>query len=208
MRKVQLFIKRAFDIVVSLILIVLLTVIPVFIVVALLVKFTSKGPVLFLQERSGKDGKTFNIFKFRSMRIMEDSLDAEGNQLTPAQRITPVGRILRKTSLDELPQLFNVLNGTMSIVGPRPTLPYQVENYTAEQRRRLEMRPGITGLAQVNGRNDLTWTQKIEYDLQYVDNFSLWMDIKILFKTVLVVFGRKGIDFHKEDKITSKQTEA
>lgn len=208
MCKVQLFIKRAFDIVVSLILIVLLTVIPVFIVVALLVKFTSKGPVLFLQERSGKDGKTFNIFKFRSMRIMEDSLDAEGNQLTPAQRITPVGRILRKTSLDELPQLFNVLNGTMSIVGPRPTLPYQVENYTAEQRRRLEMRPGITGLAQVNGRNDLTWTQKIEYDLQYVDNFSLWMDIKILFKTVLVVFGRKGIDFHKEDKITSKQTEA
>ena len=208
MRKVQLFFKRAFDIVVSLILIVLLTVIPVFIVVALLVKFTSKGPVLFLQERSGKDGKTFNIFKFRSMRIMEDSLDAEGNQLTPAQRITPVGRILRKTSLDELPQLFNVLNGTMSIVGPRPTLPYQVENYTAEQRRRLEMRPGITGLAQVNGRNDLTWTQKIEYDIQYVDNFSLWMDIRILFKTVLVVFGRKGIDFHKEDKITSKQTEA
>lgn len=208
MRKVQLFIKRVFDIVVSLVLIVLLTVIPVFIVVALLVKFSSKGPVLFLQERSGKDGKTFNIFKFRSMRIMEDSLDAEGNQLTPAQRITPVGRVLRKTSLDELPQLFNVLNGTMSIVGPRPTLPYQVENYTAEQRRRLEMRPGITGLAQVNGRNDLTWTQKIEYDIQYVDNFSLWMDIKILFKTVLVVFGRKGIDFHKEDKITSKQTEA
>lgn len=207
MRGCQLFLKRAFDVTVALVLLVLLTVVPVFLVVALLVKCTSRGPVLFLQERTGKGGKTFRIFKFRSMRIPEDSLDENGQQLPPAQRITPVGRILRKTSLDELPQLFNVLNGTMSIVGPRPTLPYQMERYTSEQRRRLDMRPGITGLAQVNGRNDLTWTEKIEYDLQYVDHFSLWLDVKILLRTVAVVLGSKGIEFHREDKITSKKAD-
>ena len=207
MRGFQLFLKRAFDVTVALVLLVLLTVVPVFLVVALLVKCTSRGPVLFLQERTGKGGKTFRICKFRSMRIPEDSLDENGQQLPPARRITPVGRILRKTSLDELPQLFNVLNGTMSIVGPRPTLPYQMERYTSEQRRRLDMRPGITGLAQVNGRNDLTWTEKIEYDLQYVDHFSLWLDVKILLRTVAVVLGSKGIEFHREDKITSKKAD-
>ncbi|MBO5946081.1 MAG: sugar transferase [Clostridia bacterium] len=208
MRKFQLFIKRAFDIFVSLTLIIILTVIPVFIVVPILIKATSKGPVVFKQERVGKDGKIFKIYKFRTMRIPEDSIDENGEQLPPKKRITKVGRFLRKTSLDELMQLFNVLGGSMSIIGPRPTLPYQVERYTDEQRRRHEMRPGVTGWAQVNGRNDLTWGEKIVFDVEYIDNFSLLMDIKILFKTVAVVFRRDGIEFNREDAITAKTPNA
>lgn len=205
MRKLQLFIKRAFDLTVSVIALLVLTVIPVMIVIPIAIRLTSKGPAVFTQERAGKDGKIFKIYKFRTMRIPEDSLDENGNQLEPKQRITKIGRFLRKTSLDELMQLFNVLNGTMSIVGPRPTLPYQIERYTQEQRRRLDMRPGVTGWAQVNGRNDLTWTEKITFDLEYVDHFSLWMDIKILFKTVSVVFKKEGIEFTKNDAINAKE---
>ena len=199
MRKFQLFIKRAFDIFASFLAIVLLTVIPVLIIVPILIKLTSKGPAVFTQERAGKNGKVFKIYKFRTMRIPEDSLDENGNMLEPKQRITKVGKFLRATSLDELMQLFNVLNGTMSIVGPRPTLPFQVEKYTSEQFRRLDMRPGVTGWAQVNGRNNLNWAQKIEYDVEYVHNFSLWLDIKILFKTVAVVFKMDGIAFRDGD---------
>ncbi|MBR5539195.1 MAG: sugar transferase [Clostridia bacterium] len=207
MRKIQLFVKRAFDICASLAAIVLLTVIPVLIIVPILIKLDSKGPAVFTQDRVGKDGKIFKIYKFRTMRIPEDSLDENGNMLEPKQRITKLGRFLRKTSIDELMQLFNVLNGTMSVVGPRPTLPYQVENYTAEQRRRLEMRPGITGLAQVSGRNNLSWTEKIVFDITYVDSFSLWLDIKILFKTVVTVFKKEGIEFVKNDSINAKKEE-
>lgn len=207
MRKFQLFVKRAFDICASFAAIVLLTVIPVLIIVPILIKLDSKGPAVFTQDRVGKDGKIFKIYKFRTMRIPEDSLDENGNMLEPKQRITKLGRFLRKTSIDELMQLFNVLNGTMSVVGPRPTLPYQVENYTDEQKRRLEMRPGITGLAQVNGRNDLSWTEKIEFDITYIDNFSLWFDIKILFKTVATVFKKEGIEFVKNDAINAKEKE-
>ena len=207
MRKFQLFVKRAFDICSSFAAIVLLTVIPVLIIVPILIKLDSKGPAVFTQDRVGKDGKIFKIYKFRTMRIPEDSLDENGNMLEPKQRITKLGRFLRKTSIDELMQLFNVLNGTMSVVGPRPTLPYQVENYTDEQKRRLEMRPGITGLAQVNGRNDLSWTEKIEFDITYIDNFSLWLDIKVLFKTVVTVFKKEGIEFVKNDAINTKEKE-
>lgn len=203
MRKVQLFVKRIADILVSLIAILVLTAIPVLLIIPIIIRLESKGPAVFTQERAGKDGKVFKIYKFRTMRIPEESLDAEGNQLEPKQRITKVGRFLRKTSLDELMQLFNVLNGTMSIVGPRPTLPNQVERYTPEQFRRLEMRPGVTGWAQVNGRNDLTWTEKIEYDLEYINGFNLWFDIKILFKTVAVVLKSEGIEFHKSDAINT-----
>ena len=205
MRRFQLLIKRTFDVCSSFLLLLALIIIPVMIVIPVLIKLTSKGPAVFTQDRSGKDGKVFKIYKFRTMRIPEDSIDADGNQLEPAKRITPIGRILRKTSLDELMQLFNVLNGTMSVIGPRPTLPYQVENYSPEQRRRLEMRPGITGLAQINGRNDLSWTEKIEYDITYIDNFSLWLDIKILFKTVITVFKKEGIEFNKNDAINTKK---
>jgi len=213
MKELQLFIKRLFDIVVSLIMIIMLTIIPVLIVIPIIIKLTSKGPAVFVQERSGKGGKVFNIYKFRTMSLPPEGTynvdgvmyKANGELLEPAStRITKVGRFLRKTSLDELMQLFNVLNGTMSFVGPRPTLPYQAKSYSDEQKRRFEMRPGITGWAQVNGRNDLTWTEKINFDLEYVDNFSLWMDIKILFKTVAVVLKKEQIDFVKEDAITKK----
>ena len=208
MRTVQLFFKRFFDVFCAVALILVLTVIPVLIVIPILIKLTSKGPAVFKQERVGKNGKIFKIYKFRTMRIPEDSLDENGKVLPPKKRITKVGRFLRKTSLDELMQLFNILNGTMSIVGPRPTLPYQVENYTEEQKKRLLMRPGITGWAQVNGRNDLSWTEKIVYDVEYVEKFSLAFDIKILFKTVAVVFKKEGIEFNRDDAITSKDGNA
>ena len=204
MRKFQLFIKRVFDITAAAVLLIILTVIPVIIVIPVVIRLTSKGPAVFTQERMGKDGKVFKIYKFRTMRIPEESFDENGEMLAPKQRITKVGAFLRKTSLDELMQLFNVLNGTMSFVGPRPTLPYQSERYTERQKRRHDMRPGITGWAQVNGRNDLTWTEKIEYDLEYVERFSLWFDIKILFKTVGVVLGQGGISFTKDDAINAK----
>lgn len=204
MRKFNLFLKRAFDICAALAAIIMLTVIPVLIVVPILIKLDSKGPAVFTQDRAGKDGKVFKIYKFRTMRIPEDSLDENGNMLEPKQRITKLGRFLRKTSIDELMQLFNVLNGTMSVVGPRPTLPYQVENYSERQMRRLEMRPGITGLAQISGRNNLTWTEKIEYDIEYVEKFNFWFDIVIIFKTVFTVFKKDGIDFVKNDAINAK----
>mgnify|MGYP003290412974 CR=1 FL=1 len=205
MRKFQLCIKRLFDICSSFCLMLFLIVIPVLIVIPILIRLTSKGPAVFTQERTGKDGKTFKIYKFRTMLIPEESIDENGNMLTPKERITKVGKFLRKTSLDELMQLFNVLNGTMSVIGPRPTLPYQMENYTETQKRRLDMRPGITGLAQINGRNDLSWTEKLEYDVTYVNNFSLWLDIKILFKSVFTVLKQDGIEFKKRDTINTKK---
>jgi len=212
-RSVQLFIKRAFDIVVSAMMILVLTVIPVLIVVPIVIKLTSKGPAVFVQERMGKDQKVFKIYKFRTMALPpEDSYvengvlyQANGELLKSESRITKVGAFLRKTSLDELMQLFNILNGTMSFVGPRPTLPYQVERYSDEQKRRFEMRPGVTGWAQVNGRNNLTWTEKIRFDIQYIDNFNLWFDIKILFMTVGTVLGGKGIAFNKYDDLTARK---
>lgn len=213
MRKFQLFIKRAFDITASSIMILCLLAIPVLIVVPILIKLTSKGPAVFVQERMGKNQKVFNIFKFRTMKPPPEGTYSVGGKLykpngellePSSTRITKVGAFLRKTSLDELMQLFNILNGTMSFVGPRPTLPYQADNYSDQQKRRFEMRPGVTGWAQVNGRNGLTWTEKLEYDVEYIDNFSLFMDIKILFKTVAVVFKKEEIEFTKEDSITEK----
>ncbi len=207
MRKFNLFLKRAFDIVAGCLLVLVLTIIPVLIVIPILIKLTSKGPTVFTQDRVGKDGKIFKIYKFRTMLTPENSLDENGEMLPPKERITKVGRILRKTSLDELMQIFNVIEGTMSIVGPRPTLPYQVENYDEHQKRRMEMRPGVTGWAQVNGRNDLTWGEKIEYDIEYIEKFNFLFDIAILFRTIAVVFKQEGIAFTKEDAITAKKEE-
>lgn len=204
MRKLQLFIKRVFDITVAAIALLVLTVIPVMIVIPIAIRLTSKGPAIFKQERSGKDGKVFYIYKFRTMRIPEDSLDENGQPLPPKARITKVGSFLRKTSLDELMQLFNILNGTMSLVGPRPPLPDQVARFDQRQMERFAMRPGLTGWAQVHGRNALNWSQKIEYDLEYVHNFSLWMDIKILFKTVFVVLKKDGIQFKDGDTLLNQ----
>lgn len=204
MRLFQLGIKRAVDIVCAVLLILFLIAIPVLIVIPIAICLDSKGPAVFTQERMGKNGKVFKIYKFRTMLIPEESLDENGEMLEPKQRITRVGAFLRKTSLDELMQVFNVLEGTMSIVGPRPSLPYQADNYTERQHGRFKMRPGITGWAQVNGRNDLTWTEKIEYDIEYIENYSLWFDIKILFRTVAVVFKQEGIAFEKPDAINAK----
>lgn len=207
MRLLQLGIKRAVDIVCAVLLILFLIAIPVLIVIPIAICIDSKGPAVFTQERMGKNGKVFKIYKFRTMLIPEESLDENGEMLEPKQRITRVGAFLRKTSLDELMQVFNVLEGTMSIVGPRPSLPYQADNYTERQHGRFKMRPGITGWAQVNGRNDLTWTEKIEFDLEYIENYSLWFDIKILFRTVAVVFKQEGIAFENNDTITAKTEE-
>ena len=201
MRKFQLFIKRAFDLTVSIGMLIAMIIIPIMIVIPIVIKLTSKGPAVFTQERVGKDGKIFKIYKFRTMLIPEERFAADGRPLEPKESITKVGAFLRKTSLDELMQIFNVINGTMSFVGPRPTLPSQVEKYTDYHRQRLLMRPGVTGWAQVNGRNNLNWSQKIEYDIEYVHKFSLWMDIKILFKTVAVVFRHEGISFRDGDAV-------
>ena len=145
----------------------------------------------FLQERPGLHGKIFKVIKFKSMT---DERDAEGNLLPGEQRITKIGKIIRATSLDELPQLFNVLKGDMSLIGPRPLVPRYLKLYSKEQMRRHDVRPGITGWAQVNGRNSITWTKKFELDVWYVDHVSFWLDIKIIWMTVMNVIQRKDID--------------
>lgn len=153
---------------------------------ALAVRLTSRGPVLFRQERVGQDGHPFEVLKFRTM------LDGD-NPIIPADdRITSAGRILRRLSLDELPQLVNVARGEMSVIGPRPTLAYQVERWTAEQRGRLAVRPGLTGWAQVNGRNDLSWPDRIELDLEYVEHQSFGLDSKILLRTAKAMVSGEG----------------
>ncbi len=216
-KDIQLGIKRGFDIAAASLMIAVLTLIPVMIIIPVLIRLESKGSPIFKQERMGKDRQRFMIYKFRTMRNPPEgtySVDGilykpNGELLEPSStRITKVGAFLRKTSLDELPQLFNIVNGTMSFVGPRPTLPYQAESYNEEQLRRFEVRPGVTGLAQVSGRNDLTWTEKIAYDVEYIDSFSLWTDIKILFKTVAVVLKKDDIEFTKEDSLTAKPAQA
>ena len=202
MRKINLFLKRAFDITVSLVAIIFFTVIPVLIVVPILIKLTSKGPVFFNQVRIGKDNKPFVMYKFRTM-IVEQYSDA-GTEIMSENRITKIGKILRKTSIDELPQLFNVLNGTMSIIGPRPMLDYQAPRCIGEENLRFKMRPGLTGLAQVKGRNDILWEERIQYDIQYVKTFSFWQDIKILFMTVALVFKKRGTDVKPEYRGVSR----
>lgn len=209
---IQHFIKRFFDFVVSSVMLIVLS--PLFLIFTILIKLESPGKAVFSQERMGRNLKTFQIKKFRTMVNPPEGFysvggvlyNKDGEKLGPSiNRITKFGGFLRKTSLDELMQLVNVFNGTMSFIGPRPPLPYQVDNYSEDQKRRFLERPGVTGLAQVNGRNDLTWTEKIEWDLKYVDNFSLWLDVKIFFKTIVVVFKKDNIDFNKEDALTRKK---
>ncbi|MGI6317350.1 MAG: sugar transferase [Dethiobacteria bacterium] len=198
-------IKRAVDIVVSLSGLILL--LPFFGVIAVAIKIDDPGPVFFRQERSGKNGRVFRIYKFRSMVVDAERKGAGVFVEENDSRITRVGKVLRHTSLDEFPQLINVLKGEMSLVGPRPTLPYQIERYDERQRKRLEVRPGITGWAQVNGRNALTWPERIELDLWYVDNWSLWLDLIILWRTFLIVAKREGIYSNsKEDSISRTYT--
>ena len=185
--------------------ILFLIAIPVLIVIPIVIRLESKGSPVFTQDRTGKDGKTFKVYKFRTMLTPEEGIHPDGTPMTPKERITKVGRFLRKTSLDELMQLFNVFNGTMSIVGPRPMLPNRAATLDAQQNRRHEMRPGVTGWAQVHGRNDLLWEEKIPYDIEYIDNYSIWLDIKILFKTVAVVLKTEGIEFQDTDAFAKKE---
>lgn len=181
--------KRALDF--FIVLTVLLLIWPILLLITIFLYFANKGAgVFFTQERPGKGGRIFKVIKFKTMT---DERDVEGNLLPDAERLTKVGRFVRSTSIDELPQLINVLKGDMALIGPRPLLPQYLPLYSTEQARRHEVRPGITGWAQVNGRNAISWTKKFELDVWYVDHCSFLLDIKIVFLTIKKVFIREGI---------------
>ena len=180
--------KRLFDILASASALILLM--PVMLIVAVLIRWRMGSPVLFRQDRPGRAGRIFRMNKFRTML---DSVSADGEPLGDADRITPLGSFLRRSSLDELPELWNVMRGDMSLVGPRPLLPEYLPLYSEQQARRHEVRPGITGWAQVNGRNALGWEERLELDVWYVDNRSFALDLGILFQTIRKVFAREGI---------------
>ena len=188
------FIKRILDFCISLVAIICLS--PVFLLISIWLYFANKGAgVFFVQERPGYKSKIFHIYKFKTMT---DERDEHGELLPPEQRLTNVGKIVRSTSIDELPQLFNVLKGDMSIIGPRPLLVRYLPLYSEYQLRRHEVRPGITGWAQSHGRNDMTWTQKFEYDVWYVDHLSFALDVKIFLLTIKKVFVREGISANEQ----------
>ena len=184
------FIKRLLDF--FIVLSVLLVIWPILLVITIWLHFANKGTgAFFTQERPGKDGKIFKVIKFKTMN---DARDAEGNLLPDEVRLTKVGKFVRSTSIDELPQLINVLKGDMSIVGPRPLLPQYLPLYSPEQARRHEVRPGITGWAQCHGRNAITWAEKFKLDVWYVDNISFWTDVKVVFVTAKKVLFREDIN--------------
>ena len=202
--KINFIFKRAFDILVSVIGLILLS--PIFLTIAVLVKVSSHGPIFFYQERIGRNGKAFKFYKFRSMYVnkgedevrknmMLDFIKNEagsGKKIINESRITEIGKIIRKTSLDELPQLFNVIKGDMSLVGPRPCLPYEFENYASWQKRRLNVLPGCTGVWQVTGRSSVSFKDSIVLDLYYINNMSPWLDLQILLKTIPVMLFARG----------------
>lgn len=181
--------KRFFDILLSLIGIIII--LPILLIIAIIVKIDSKGPVIFKQKRLGKNGKVYNIYKIRSMKVGSEHVGTGVYSGKGDARVTRIGKILRATSLDELPQLFNILKGDMSFVGPRPPLtyhPWPYNEYTDEQKKMFNVRPGITGWAQINGRKGVEWNHRIELNIWYVEHMSLFLDIKIMFKTIFKVF--------------------
>lgn len=182
------YIKRILDIISSLLAIIILS--PLLGMLTVIGAFEMKGNPFFTQERPGKDEKIFKLIKFRTMT---NAKDKDGNLLSDADRLTRYGKFLRNTSLDELPELFNILKGDMSVIGPRPLLVKYLPRYNEHQHRRHEVKPGLSGWAQVNGRNAISWEDKFNYDVEYVDNYSMLMDIKILFMTILNVLKREGI---------------
>ena len=182
-------IKPVIDIIIALLIIVLLS--PVMLLLVVLLALNNSGTPFFVQRRPGKHGKIFKIIKFKTMN---DRRDPEGNLLPDSERLTPIGAFVRKTSLDEIPQLLNVIKGDMSLIGPRPLLPRYLDLYNDFQRRRNEVKPGITGWAQVNGRNSISWKRKFELDVWYVDHLSFLLDMKILLLTVKKVFISEGIN--------------
>jgi lipopolysaccharide/colanic/teichoic acid biosynthesis glycosyltransferase len=185
--------KRAFDLLGASVLLICLT--PALALVAFVVRLSLGSPIFFCQKRVGRDGRIFTILKFRSML---DAVDAQGRALPDAERLTKFGRLLRKTSLDELPQLLNVLRGEMSLVGPRPLLPQYLDRYTPEQARRHEVLPGITGWCQVRGRNALSWDDKFTLDVWYVDHWNLRLDLYILIQTIVTTLRRDGVSHGQE----------
>lgn len=182
------YIKRIFDFLISLVGLIFLS--PIFIFVTIGLYFANQGKPFFFQARPGLNERIFKIIKFKTMN---DKKDAQGNLLTDAERLTPIGAFVRKTSLDEIPQLINVLKGDMSLIGPRPLLPQYLPLYSEEQKKRHKVRPGITGWAQVNGRNAISWTKKFELDVWYVENLSFATDVKVFFTTFKKVFKSEGI---------------
>jgi len=182
------YIKRILDLTLSLIGFIIIS--PIFFVITVILFFANNGKPFFFQQRPGKNEKIFKVIKFKTMN---DKLDKNGNLLPDAERLTKIGNFVRSTSLDEIPQLLNVIKGDMSLIGPRPLLVEYLPLYNETQKRRHEVRTGITGWAQVNGRNAISWQQKFEYDVWYVDNLSFWLDLKIIFLTIKKVFVREGI---------------
>jgi lipopolysaccharide/colanic/teichoic acid biosynthesis glycosyltransferase len=190
-RKIQFALKRTFDILIAGAALLVLS--PVIALIALVIKLDDRGPIVFSQERVGKAGRPFAAYKFRTMIVGAEKVGLGLAVRQNDERITRVGRFLRHWTLDEIPQVFNVLNGDMSIVGPRPTVMSQVARYTPFQRRRLEVQPGMAGWAWIHGRNRLSWNKRIELDVWYVDHWSLWLDLFILFKAFLLLLRREGV---------------
>lgn len=186
------YIKRPLDFVLALLAIIILS--PIFLIIALLVRINLGSPIIFKQERPGLNEEIFTMYKFRTMT---NETDENGVLLPNELRHTRFGKILRSTSLDELPELFNILKGDMSFIGPRPLLVEYLPLYNSHQKRRHEVRPGLSGLAQVKGRNSLSWEEKFNYDIFYVDNITFLMDLKLIFQTVLIVFKREGVNKSK-----------
>lgn len=196
MRQLNLTLKRLLDLLGSGIGLIIIS--PILLITIILLEVFMPGPVFFRQQRVGKNGKTFDILKFRSMKVDKEA--EENHDFTKdEERKTPFGNLIRRLKIDELPQLINVFRGDMSLVGPRPTVKEQTDLYNEYQRQRLYMRPGMTGLAQVNGNISLSWAERIDYDVEYIRNFTFWLDIKILFKTVaVVIFGEDKFKNPKE----------
>jgi|SRR5690625_3269979 len=188
--------KRIFDVVCSVLMFTILS--PLLLIVAIMIKLDKKGPILFKQTRGGINQRHFSIYKFRTMVQNAENIGLKYKTEENDPRITKVGSFLRKYSIDELPQLINIIKGDMSMVGPRPALPVHTDNYNEYQLQRLQVKPGITGLAQIKGRNNLTWDEKIKWDVEYVKNVSFWLDIKIIFKTAGIVFKKSNIYQKKE----------
>lgn len=195
-KNIQYFIKRAFDIIASLGGLIVFS--PIIIVVAILVRVNLGSPILFTQDRVGKNNKIFKMMKFRTMK---DGVDKYGKLLPDSERLTNFGKILRSTSLDELPELVNILKGDMSLIGPRPLLVEYLLLYSEEQKRRHNVLPGLTGWAQINGRNAISWGEKFKLDVYYVNNWSLGLDLKIFFLTFYKLFNREGINQEGESTV-------
>lgn len=198
--------KRVMDFTVALTMLMILS--PVMLIAAILIKSNKDGPVFFKQERPGLNGRIFTVYKFRTMSVKTS--DENGRELSDFERMSKTGNLLRKTSIDELPQLINIVRGEMSFIGPRPLLTEYLPLYSSEQTRRHEVRPGISGWAQVNGRNTLTWEEKFRYDVEYVENMSLSMDIRIFFLTIKNVLCQDGINSAENntmEKFTGTKTQ-